>query len=195
VQRDKPADLELELSMKCLETNPGVLVIDSSLNLVATNTEAIRILSFPEPSQQIANLDRWLTSKVRSHLIDRDGSKSVTFVDEFRSAKRTYLCRAFPLNLGLAANRSGPQGSVVFMERKSNNGIRMSDVYERFGLTPREQQTVEALLEGLTSKEIAEQMKISPNTVKAFIRLVMVKMNVSTRSGIVGKLVGNIVPF
>jgi hypothetical protein len=33
-------------------------------------------------------------------------------------------------------------------------------------------------------------MSISPNTVKAFIRLVMVKMNVSTRSGIIGKIVG-----
>jgi DNA-binding CsgD family transcriptional regulator len=33
-------------------------------------------------------------------------------------------------------------------------------------------------------------MKISPNTVKAFIRLVMVKMSVSTRSGIIGKIVG-----
>jgi len=30
-------------------------------------------------------------------------------------------------------------------------------------------------------------MNISANTVKAFIRLVMAKMDVSTRSGIVGK--------
>ena len=33
-------------------------------------------------------------------------------------------------------------------------------------------------------------MHISPNTVKAFLRLVMVKMDVSTRSGIIGKIVG-----
>jgi DNA-binding CsgD family transcriptional regulator len=33
-------------------------------------------------------------------------------------------------------------------------------------------------------------MKISPNTVKAFVHLVMVKMNVSTRSGIIGRIVG-----
>jgi DNA-binding CsgD family transcriptional regulator len=31
-------------------------------------------------------------------------------------------------------------------------------------------------------------MNISPNTVKAFFRLVMTKMSVSTRSGIVGKV-------
>jgi hypothetical protein len=50
---------------------------------------------------------------------------------------------------------------------------------------------VEFLLQGLTSKEIATRMQISPNTVKAFVRLVMVKMKVSTRSGITGKVVGS----
>ena len=45
------------------------------------------------------------------------------------------------------------------------------------------------LLEGLTSKQIAERMSISTNTVKAFLRLIMIKMDVSTRSGIVGKAV------
>jgi DNA-binding CsgD family transcriptional regulator len=35
-------------------------------------------------------------------------------------------------------------------------------------------------------------MKISANTVKVFLRLVMVKMGVSTRSGIVGKIAGPI---
>lgn len=79
---------------------------------------------------------------------------------------------------------------VVMFERQSNESVTIAEVSERFGLTAREQETVQLLLEGLTSKEIAERMKISPNTVKAFIRLVMVKMNVSTRSGIIGRIVG-----
>jgi DNA-binding CsgD family transcriptional regulator len=56
-------------------------------------------------------------------------------------------------------------------------------------LTQREQETVKLLLQGLTSKEIAVRMEISANTVKAFVRLVMIKMGVSTRSGIAGKFV------
>ena len=48
-----------------------------------------------------------------------------------------------------------------------------------------------ALLRRASKKEIAIRMNISPNTVKAFLRLVMVKMGVSTRSGIVGRVVGN----
>jgi DNA-binding CsgD family transcriptional regulator len=75
------------------------------------------------------------------------------------------------------------------IERKSNESVTIAEISERFGLTAREQETVQFLREGFTSKEIAQRMSISPNTVKAFIRLVMVKMGVSTRSGIVGKIV------
>ncbi len=32
-------------------------------------------------------------------------------------------------------------------------------------------------------------MNISPNTVKVFLRLVMLKMGVTTRSGVIGKLI------
>jgi len=41
---------------------------------------------------------------------------------------------------------------------------------------------------GLTSKEIAQRMQVSPNTVKVFLRSIMNKMSVCTRSGILGKL-------
>ena len=75
------------------------------------------------------------------------------------------------------------------IERKSNESVTIAEISERFGLTAREQETVQFLREGFTSKEIAQRMNISPNTVKAFIRLVMVKMGASTRSGIVGMIV------
>ena len=63
----------------------------------------------------------------------------------------------------------------------------MSQVAARFRLTPREQETLELLAIGLTNKEIADRMKISANTVKSFLKLLMIKMGVSTRSGIVGR--------
>ena len=45
------------------------------------------------------------------------------------------------------------------------------------------------LVEGLASKEIAARMQISPNTVKVFLRLAMMKMGVSSRSGIMSKFI------
>ena len=47
---------------------------------------------------------------------------------------------------------------------------------------------VELLIQGMTTKEIAGSLNLSPNTVKSFLRLVMTKMGVTTRSGIVGKV-------
>jgi DNA-binding CsgD family transcriptional regulator len=181
-------------------TRPGLIVVDTSLNLVASNTEAIQILTFPEPLEKIRHLDSWLTNKIRAHLVERQLQRPTAFVGEFRSAKRTYLCRSFPLDVN--GNKNGEDhaegnGSgvptallVLMMERRSNGAVKLAEVAERFGLTAREQETVQLLLQGLTSKEIAQRMQISPNTVKAFIRLVMVKMSVSTRSGIIGKIVG-----
>jgi DNA-binding CsgD family transcriptional regulator len=68
--------------------------------------------------------------------------------------------------------------------------MALAQIGQDFELTQREKETVELLIQGLTSKEIAARMEISPNTVKAFLRIVMVKMGVSTRSGILGKVIG-----
>jgi DNA-binding CsgD family transcriptional regulator len=169
---------------------PGLVVVDRSLNLVASNIEAIHILTFPSPVEKIPNLESWLTKRIRAGLVDRASRAPFGFVDQFKSAKRTYHCRTFPLNLNGNAEVPNHPALVLLLERKANGGVGLDEVGARFGLTPREQATVRFLFEGLTSKEIADRMKISPNTVKAFLRLVMVKMGVSTRSGIIGKIAG-----
>ena len=79
---------------------------------------------------------------------------------------------------------------AIILERNATGSVVLGEAAKQFELTEREQETVQMLLQGLTSKEIAARMGISPNTVKAFLRLVMVKMGVSTRSGIVGRIAG-----
>jgi len=48
--------------------------------------------------------------------------------------------------------------------------------------------TVMLLLRGLTSKEIADEMRISPSTVKSFLKLVMTKVGATSRTGIIAKI-------
>ena len=151
-----------------------------SLNMVACNTDAIQILTFPDNPEKISDLRGWLTRKIRSCLLDRQSWTRPSF-GQFRSAKRMHLCRAFPLTAG--TNPSSPDSVVVLMlERKSPEHFTMEEVSQRFALTPREQETARLLGEGLTSREIATRMNISPNTVNSFVRLMMVKRNVSSRS-------------
>jgi DNA-binding CsgD family transcriptional regulator len=166
---------------------PGLVVVDRSLNLVASNIEAIQILTFPSFPEKIPDLERWLTKRIHAGLVDRR-SAPLTFVEHFRSAKRTYRCHWFPLNLNGSGQAPNYPALVLLLERSKTGGVKLAEICTRFGLTPREQETVKLLFDGLTSKEIADRMSISPNTVKAFLRLVMVKMSVSTRSGIIGKI-------
>jgi DNA-binding CsgD family transcriptional regulator len=77
---------------------------------------------------------------------------------------------------------------AVLLERLSEEAAGISRVAREFGLTPREQETVELLRQGLENKQIAECMSISPYTVKAFLKAIMIKTGASTRSGILGRM-------
>lgn len=169
-------------------SQPGFLLVDASLNPVASNVEAIQILTFPNKPERIKRLETFLADKVRSGLVDRQSSETLEFVKEFKSGNRRYLCRTFRLKTAVKGAR--PTVALLLERNSSGGAVALSQICKQFDLTQREKETVELLLQGLTSKEIAIRMKISPNTVKAFLRLVMVKMGVSTRSGIVGKIVG-----
>jgi DNA-binding CsgD family transcriptional regulator len=170
-------------------SEPGFLLMDPTLAPLACNAEAVQILTFPNSPEKIKRLDVFLSDKVRSGLVDSQSRQSLDFVKEFRSGRRRYICRIFRLDCN---NNEGNQPSLgVLLERYSSSTTALSQLTKQFDLTARERETVELLLQGLTSKEIATRMSISPNTVKAFLRLVMVKMGVSTRSGIVGRVIGS----
>ena len=77
---------------------------------------------------------------------------------------------------------------ALVLERLHHGSAGLYEASRRFHLSPRERETVQRLIEGLTTKEIAVRMSVSPNTVKQFVRLVMSKMSVTTRSGIVGRV-------
>ncbi len=54
-------------------------------------------------------------------------------------------------------------------------------------LTDREREVLELLMEGLTNKDIAGRLKMSPNTVKRHLKAIFEKLNVHTRSAAVAK--------
>ena len=167
----------------------GLVIMDASLNVIAANVHALQILTYPVGSEKAKRQSTLLRQKI-GILIPPSSQQELVNVREFRSGRRTYLCRSFVLDASVSGGSASP-AHVLVLERRASNTVALSEAYERFGLTPREQQTIQLLMEGLTSKEIAERMKISPSTVKAFLRLVMVKMSVNTRSGIVGKVLGS----
>jgi DNA-binding CsgD family transcriptional regulator len=170
-------------------TRPGLILVDTCLNLIAGNEEALQILTFRDHLDKVRRSWAPLKEQIRSGFGGHSGTGS-GFLREFRSGKRTYLCYSFPLSTVIKNGASSPARVLVF-ERRRNSSMMTSEACGRFGLTQREQEVTQLLVQGLTSKEIAERMRISPNTVKSFIRLVMVKMGVPTRAAIVVKVLGS----
>ena len=78
--------------------------------------------------------------------------------------------------------------ALLFERQPSTTASLKRQIWKEFELTERQGQTVELLLLGMTTKEIAQSMNISSNTVKTYLRLIMAKMRVTTRAGIVGKI-------
>jgi DNA-binding CsgD family transcriptional regulator len=164
----------------------GLLLTDSLLNPVWFNAEAIQILTYPDKLTNPKRPGVLLSGKIRSSLISQDPSGESPFVTEFWSGRRHYFCRAFFMDLTVK-DRVHPSIAVL-LERGLSALTSLSLVSQQFNLTRREQETLEYLVQGLSNKEIADRMNISPNTVKAFLRLIMTKMGVSSRSAIVVKI-------
>jgi DNA-binding CsgD family transcriptional regulator len=179
-----------ESTVPMVPSDSGFLLLDAEFNLIASNDPALQILCFPSEASRIKQPKVLLADRVRIALLDHRHRDKKVFVREIQSGKRCYICKTFQVNY--SNGHSTPQPAfAVLLERVAAGGMTPAELTERFALTQRECETVEYLLQGLTSKEIAVRMKISPNTVKAFLRLVMVKMRVSSRSGIAGKVAGS----
>ena len=163
----------------------GFLLLDSSMDPIFVNAAAAQILAYPQQPDTQKGVGKYLACKIRSTLLLESPSNGSTIVSKFQSGKRIYLCRSFPVNV--MTNGHSKASLAVLIERKPENAASLARLSERFHLTAREREVAKFLLHGLTSKEIGAQMQISPNTVKAFLRLIMMKMGVSTRAGIVGK--------
>lgn len=71
---------------------------------------------------------------------------------------------------------------------------RVSPVFEKndaaiasLGISPREYETLELLANGLTNKEIARKLEVSPNTVKTHLARLYEKLNVQRRTQAIQK--------
>lgn len=163
-------------------TRCGLVVVDESLKPLYFNSEVICILD-AEPKSLADSI------QARLRRITTGIDLRLSYVGEFRSGRRVYLYRTFPLDVPAEAMRSQQKAASVFvLERSHFTRADLEFISRIFRLTSREQVALAFLASGLTDKEIAERMSVSPNTVKAFLRTLMAKMGVSTRTGLMRKL-------
>jgi DNA-binding CsgD family transcriptional regulator len=162
----------------------GVVLTDVGFNVVYANGVALQILAHPRAPEQ---MDRSLVQQRLKTAFSTERFTSKLPAVHFISGRRRYSCRPFLLDFA----DDGSDMVALLFERRTRELPELRDIAARFRLSRRECETVGHLVQGLTTKEVAGRMGVSPNTVKQFVRMVMSKMGVTTRSGIVGKLLGH----
>ena len=165
------------------ETAAGLVLVGSNFQPIYANAEARQILAYPDGFTP--NEAGFLSDRIRSLLLTNGNGSPPVLASEFTSGRRRYLCRAFCLSSSPDDSLNHPAMALLF-ERSRPTSFAV--VAAQFHLTRREQQTLQYLAQGSTNKEIARQMNISPNTVKAFVKLMMMKMGASTRSALIGSV-------
>lgn len=162
----------------------GVVVCDGATRNCSFNTIALNALCFPDDPSAVKDPGRFLWDRLQSLSM-----RCMTSAGTIVSGRRTYSwCRS-----KLHSSTSGTS-QILILLRGDVAPLVLVQASERFRLSRRELEIVRLLLGGKTSKEIAADIGISPNTVKTLLRILMAKMGVSTRSGILGKVLMTAAP-
>ncbi len=163
----------------------GLIIVDEKLDLVALDSGAEVILSRVNGNKGMSGPDVHLPREIINFLNAPSEPEVEETYQPLKIGSHEYACRKLvirPRSDGVA-----PMLALYFKRELAVIDAVLQATAE-YHLTDREQETLIGVTMGLTSKEVAQRMDISPNTVKAFLRLIMIKMGVLTRAGIVGRL-------
>lgn len=176
----------LDPALHLFDSDPvGLILLTKALKPLYFNNEAARVLCYPELPEYAEKVGSRVLAALHKDVLQRSANP-VYRATKIRSGNRQYVCRV--LKLEHNRQESDSPACAVLLERVSRRDECLRRLYKEFKLTPREREAVALLMDGFTSKEIAQRMSVSPNTVKAFLHCTMLKMGVTTRSGIVGKV-------
>jgi DNA-binding CsgD family transcriptional regulator len=159
------------------------------------NHEALQILSLVQPVMTKDNLDpkflshlcsNW-TRLIKKQLVDeniekKDFESKPFYLDTITSYRRKYVVKGVILwsYNGQKSNRS----YIFILQRFVPEDINLLKIFCKYQLSPREQEIVKLLLQGEGNKQIAYSLELSSNTIKSYMKLLMRKMGVNSRAGI-----------
>src|SRR5579871_5827991 len=157
----------------------GMVLLDLSLRPVGLDRGAAALFAYSIPSNAVGRPAFRIPAEVLDLLRNRslaDLADLSVVKRRFRHGENEYTYRAH-----LIEPQSGAPMEpllALYFERCSSTSDAIQRIAAEHGLTDREEEVFRAICMGLSSKEIADQMGIAPNTVRVFLRLAMIKMGV-----------------
>ncbi len=185
-----------------LRTGPGIVVLSVARQLLYMNQaahELIRQINATgqgkgSPSGAHGVLPEALTQvcrevidilKVRTEAKDWEQFQVTRIA---ASSDRTIFLKGFGLPDSGGLQRARIVVTIEPLGRQDQRGIDRAK--ERYQLTDRELAVLRELVKGFTNKEIANALHITEQTVKEHIKRIMRKTGVTTRTGILAKVLG-----
>jgi DNA-binding NarL/FixJ family response regulator len=108
----------------------------------------------------------------------RSGARGVFSISETRFRA---LCKCIQRVAGGQVWANTEQMDYLLDLISEVRSLRIFDSHGRRLLTPREEQVVAAVAEGLSNREIARELKLSEHTVKTYVFRIYEKLGISTR--------------
>jgi DNA-binding CsgD family transcriptional regulator len=159
------------------------------------NTEAYRILSYhplfsktdthAHFSRICAKWKRTFDERLKwKEESGRRESSTGSFVELFKSGKRTYVVRA--LVLYEDRGRSLQNSQIMFiLERLHNDLLNIHRIAREWHLTQREQKLIQLVFAGMSNKEISQELRLTLDTIKTYLKNLMKKIGVNSRAGLI----------
>jgi DNA-binding CsgD family transcriptional regulator len=147
-----------------VEDPPGHLVMSRSGSLLST-TEAA---------------ERWLATLEQDDIVPSSITALVAALDHQPSARVTVVGSAGPLVIH-ASTAKGMDEAVAMIIEKPRPVDLTPAIVAAYGLTDRERQVAECVLQGLVTKQIARRLGITEYTVQDHLKAIFVKVGVATR--------------
>ena len=113
---------------------------------------------------------------------------SYQFIDVYQSQRRRYGVRGVILSDHISVPQKPKNHYLFVLERIVPERFNLSVMFQKWNLNLREQDIVRLLLEDQSNKEVAHTLGLTLNTVKGYMKLLMRKLGVSSRTGVITKL-------
>ena len=167
-------------------SDSGLVLLDLSLNPIAFDQGAVSLLSsrsqFNGKKPEI-HVPKEILKVIR----ECKYTELSTIQMRFWARESEYTCRVYliPENEGLKQSLL-----ALHFERGVSAPEAVRKLSVIYGLTERQHEALLGIATGLSNKEMAQRMRISPNTVKVYLRLIMAKMGATSRAEVAAKLLG-----
>jgi DNA-binding CsgD family transcriptional regulator len=164
----------------------GIALFDMFNRQIASDQGAMQILADSSNGKTGSSEAMALPAEVLEAIRLRKPGDLSCLTTQFELNNSKYICRSYVI---FSETEGGITPMVaVHFESHPHSEDPIGPLADEYGLTSREREALRGIAHGFTTKELADRMGISPNTAKTFVRLIMIKLGVTSRTAILGKL-------